>query len=347
MVMPGLVARRLFDDELRTGGPDGAADWNEALPLMMKRLLPPGLLGLNLAATIAACMSSLDSVFTAAASLFCLDLYHGYMRTSATERELVMVGRAFCALLAVVTLLWLPVIDLMSDQVFVYIQSISMYLSPPIVSVYFCGALWKRANAPGAVAAFTVGYTLGFGRMLGEIVCKLSPPPTGSVADLLFVRMNYLYVGTLLCAVSVATQLIVTLATPPPHASQVDGLTVQWALPRCCQRTAIPATRSMHVEMVCSAASASAVSDPGRACGLEVGSLRVDVPAGAGNSTPTREAPAQQREQPPTTPPLAAMATPTAAKALDGGSDARFEMVNIVLSIVLVVVIISLGATFM
>lgn len=44
----------------------------------MKRLLPPGLLGLNLAATVAACMSSLDSVFTAAASLFCLDLYHGY-----------------------------------------------------------------------------------------------------------------------------------------------------------------------------------------------------------------------------------------------------------------------------
>jgi hypothetical protein len=29
---------------------------------MMKRLLPPGLLGLNLAATVAACMSSLDSV---------------------------------------------------------------------------------------------------------------------------------------------------------------------------------------------------------------------------------------------------------------------------------------------
>lgn len=27
-----------------------------------------------------------------------------------------------------------------------YIQSISMYLSPPVVTVYFLGVLWKRAN---------------------------------------------------------------------------------------------------------------------------------------------------------------------------------------------------------
>ena len=122
MVMPGLVARRLFDDELlrvdnSTGVPTLKREWNEALPIMMKRLLPPGLLGLNLAATVAACMSSLDSVFTAAASLFCLDLYHGYLRKNASERELVQVGRIFCVLLATLTILWLPVIDLMSDQV--------------------------------------------------------------------------------------------------------------------------------------------------------------------------------------------------------------------------------------
>ena len=65
MVLPGIVARALFADEL-------AGNTNSALPLMMKRLLPPGILGLMLAATVAACMSSLDSVFTAAASLFCV-----------------------------------------------------------------------------------------------------------------------------------------------------------------------------------------------------------------------------------------------------------------------------------
>ena len=46
-----------------------AAGTNEALPLMMKRLLPPGLLGLNLAATVAACMSSLHAHRASNASL--------------------------------------------------------------------------------------------------------------------------------------------------------------------------------------------------------------------------------------------------------------------------------------
>lgn len=50
MVMPGLVARKLFAEELAMKGT------NEALPILMKNLLPPGLLGLNLAATVAACM---------------------------------------------------------------------------------------------------------------------------------------------------------------------------------------------------------------------------------------------------------------------------------------------------
>lgn len=109
MVIPGIIARRLYPEELE--------DSNQALPVMMKRLLPSGVLGLVLAATIAACMSSLDSVFTAAASVFCLDLYKPYWKPGASDRELVRVGRIFCALLALVTLLWMPVINLLCDQV--------------------------------------------------------------------------------------------------------------------------------------------------------------------------------------------------------------------------------------
>ena len=64
----------------------------------------------------------------------------------------------------------------------------------------------------GALAAFGVGYTLGFSRMIGEIACKAAPPPPGSLADVLFVSTNYLYVGVLLCAASFATP---TASTPP------------------------------------------------------------------------------------------------------------------------------------
>ena len=263
------------------------------------------------------------------------------MRKGATERELVLVGRVFCAFLAVVTIAWLPVIDLMSDQVFVYIQSISMYLSPPIVSVYFCGALWKRANAPGAVAAFVVGYSLGFGRMLGEIVCKLNPPPAGSAADALFVRMNYLYVGTLLFLFSVTTQIVVTLCTQPPSKEQIEGLTVDWsrcAWPRCCQRAAAPATRMISVEAMGAGApgvGAVAASD----VGVEMGA----VPAAGGKAA----AAAESSECPTQLPTAASRRPKSKASAWGDGSEAWLEGINVALSAALVVIIVSLGAAYM
>ena len=43
-------------------------------------------------------------------------MYKRHLRPAASEAELVRVGRWFCLLLAVVTVLWLPVIDLLSEQ---------------------------------------------------------------------------------------------------------------------------------------------------------------------------------------------------------------------------------------
>ncbi|EOD08067.1 hypothetical protein EMIHUDRAFT_249229 [Emiliania huxleyi CCMP1516] len=213
---PGIIARKLFDAELYPA--NGTATPNQAFPLLLQHTLPPGLLGLNLAAAVAACMSSLDSVFTAAASLFCLDLYRGWLRPAASPHE------AFCALLAVLTLLWLPIIDVLSDQIFLYKEAVMAYLAPPIVSVYLLGpfplprrtwrerVLWRRANATGAAASFAVGYTLGFGRMAGEVWCKLHPPRPGSAADALFVRLHFLYAGLLLCLACLATHAAVSWA---------------------------------------------------------------------------------------------------------------------------------------
>jgi Na+/proline symporter len=43
-------------------------------------------------------------------------VYKQHLRPEASEAELVRVGRWFCLLLAAVTVLWLPVIELLSEQ---------------------------------------------------------------------------------------------------------------------------------------------------------------------------------------------------------------------------------------
>ncbi len=60
----------------------------------------------------------------------------------------------------------------MCGQVFVYIQSVQAYLSPPIFVAYFAGILWRRANERGALACLGLGYGLGFSRLALEIAFK-------------------------------------------------------------------------------------------------------------------------------------------------------------------------------
>ncbi len=61
-------------------------------------------------------------------------------------------------------LAWIPLMDVISGQLYVYLQSVQAYISPPIAAVFLIGVLWPRANAPGALAALFTGLVLGVGQ---------------------------------------------------------------------------------------------------------------------------------------------------------------------------------------
>jgi len=240
IVLPGVIARHYFSDALLDSP-------NEVLPVMMKQLLPPGVLGILLAAMIAACMSSLDSIFTAAGSLVCLDLYRP-LRPSASEQELVTVGRVLCLVLAVLSLLWLPIIDLLSDQIFVYLNSIQMCFTPPVVTVYFGGMLWRRATTQGAMATLAVGYALGLYRFIGEVLSKVDPPAPGSM-HYWWVTTNVFHAGGIMWAICVVTLVVVSFLTPRPHQSQLEGLVTKLNVRNYCFKTSTAPRFVEHTEI--------------------------------------------------------------------------------------------------
>lgn len=54
-----------------------------------------------------------------------------------------------------ISLAWIPIIqNLQGGQLFIYIQSVSAYLAPPIAAVYILAVLWKRMNE--AVSSFSI-----------------------------------------------------------------------------------------------------------------------------------------------------------------------------------------------
>uniref|UniRef100_A0A8C5UHU6 Sodium/myo-inositol cotransporter 2 n=1 Tax=Malurus cyaneus samueli TaxID=2593467 RepID=A0A8C5UHU6_9PASS len=229
MVMPGMISRVLFPDLVACadpdicqkicGNPSGCSDI--AYPKLVLELLPVGLRGLMMSVMIAALMSSLTSIFNSASTIFTMDLWK-HFRPRCSEWELMIVGRVFVLLLTVVSILWIPLVQAgQGGQLFIYIQSISSYLQPPVAMVFILGCFWRRANEKGAFWGLVVGLLLGVVRLVLDFIY---PEPQCGDPDSrpgVVKYMHYLYFSMVLAAISTLTVLVVSVATEPPAPEMV------------------------------------------------------------------------------------------------------------------------------
>jgi len=212
LVLPGLIAAALF-------GTTG----DEAYPtLVTSYLLPTGVKGVVIASLLAALMSSLASVFNSTSTLFTIDFYKNF-RPGSSEVELVLVGRLATTVMVILGVLSVPLISMLSGRLFVYLQSVQAYISPPIAAVFILGIFWQRANAQGAISALGVGGILGALRFILEIQAK-SGAELGVMEG--FATMNFLHFAVFLFIVSFAVLGLVSLLTPAPDKHKISGLTL-------------------------------------------------------------------------------------------------------------------------
>src|SRR5271165_2208056 len=91
LVVPGLIAFALYP-ELFTKVGGQVTNGNIAFPSLIVNLLPTGVVGLMIAALLAALMGAMSSVFNSASTMVTLDFYKK-IRPAATEAQLVLFGR--------------------------------------------------------------------------------------------------------------------------------------------------------------------------------------------------------------------------------------------------------------
>ncbi len=185
LVLPGLIARALWPEE---------ATGDTAFPLMVKRLLPPGLSGLMVAALLAALMSSLSSVLNSCSTLITMDIYKK-LRPEASEKRLVFVGRIITAAVVVLSILWIPMIRFLSAEVYQYMQSVQAYIGAPITATFLVGILWRGATSRAAITTLIVGGLAGAGRFLLDILFKAYGMDLGPLNGLVAVPFLNFSVG--------------------------------------------------------------------------------------------------------------------------------------------------------
>lgn len=215
LILPGVIAYYLSN---------GTVSGDQAYAWMITNLLPSGVKGLVVAGLLAALMSSLSAMFNSTSTLLTIDIYKK-LKPAADEKATVNFGRITTGVMVLLGLLWIPFIGLLSDnRMYVYLQSVQAYISPPIAACFLFGIFWKRVNGRGAVAALITGLVLGGIRLVLEIQNKISPLSSDFLR--FTASINFLHFAIFLFIICSAVLVLVSLATEAPSGLKLEKLVI-------------------------------------------------------------------------------------------------------------------------
>jgi SSS family solute:Na+ symporter len=206
VLFPGLIAIVLLP---------GLEDGDQALPLLVKKLLPPGLIGLMFSAFFAGLMSSIDSMLNSTATLWTKDIYQKFIKKDAEDSHYLLVGRITTAVILVFGIITAPVSDLFPG-IYVAFQTFLSFFQGPVFSILLLGMFWKRTTQQGGLTGLIVG-------MISALLMHL-------YRDNLFtIEEPFLYVSWWSFVVGFIVTIAVTLFTKPYEDSKLRGLVYRLA----------------------------------------------------------------------------------------------------------------------
>ena len=238
MLVTGLTVLALayFSDELRAMGPD--IDFELILPFAMREFVPVGLLGLLIAALLAAFMSTYAATVNAAPAYVVHDIYKRYLRPDADEA--VYVRMSYITSIVVVVLG--TMVGLITRQLNDVVQWIVAALYGGYTAANLLKWYWWRFNSYGYFWGMAVGIAAA-----GVVPWLLpdTPPSTAS---------------RWILAVSLIACIVGSLCTPPDDLAVLKQFYYQvrpWGWwgpihrrvvaehPDCVANRNFPGTRSM------------------------------------------------------------------------------------------------------
>jgi Na+/proline symporter len=142
-------------------------------------LLVPGLVGLMLAAIVAANMSACSNFMVNTGALFTKNFYKKYINTDAGDAKLLWMGRYSGLGLSVLAVLFaLSIKNVL--HAFLFTETLAAFMG----IIFLGGVIWKRANRHGAAAALIVSVSVYYiaNYILNRellLVYKWKPAPFG------------------------------------------------------------------------------------------------------------------------------------------------------------------------
>ncbi len=152
MIEPSVVEKI----GLQFGEKDGSLF---AMPYLLSQIVPAGMMGLLVAAMLAADMSTDSSYMLTWGSVIYNDILAPFRKVAWSEKKGLLWNRCIIALIGVFLLIW-GLWYKLEGNLWEYLQTTgTIYLASMSVLLIAC-CYWKRANNWGAIAAIVVGAVL-------------------------------------------------------------------------------------------------------------------------------------------------------------------------------------------
>ncbi|MCP5063001.1 MAG: sodium/solute symporter [Ignavibacteriae bacterium] len=199
-ILPGVFAIQLSE----------SLSANEAYASLFKsNIFPVGVKGIIISGFFAALMSSLASAFNSTATLIAYDFVKG-SNPETNDEQLVLVGRLSTIFIVIGSIMFIPLLRLFSDGMYVNLQSMQAYISPPIVVIFLMGVFWKKATSKAVIWTLVLGEVIGFIRLAADFI--ISKETNLGIFNT-FLTINYLYFAGSLFLFSLIIFVVISFAT--------------------------------------------------------------------------------------------------------------------------------------
>jgi SSS family solute:Na+ symporter len=216
-IIPGLVALVTVKG---LGGKAPDQQYNTAIPALVGRYMPEGMLGLAVTGLLAAFMAGVAANVTSFNTVVTYDLWQDYVRKDRDERYYVRVGRIATVvglLISVAT----AFIAKGYSNIMNYVQLLFSYFNAPLFATFIIAMFWRRTTPWAGFWGLIAGFLGAF------VTHQLTSSGTINLGS----ELAASFWGAVVAFVADAVVTVgVSLVTRPKPQEELRGLV--WGLPR-------------------------------------------------------------------------------------------------------------------
>jgi len=161
VILPGMIAIALTYQSGESGfalpkKPDGALNYDMAIPMMLAHYFPSGMLGIGLTALMASFMSGMAGNVTAFNTVWTYDIYQSYIKRGASDQHYLWMGR-MATVFGIAVSVAAAYVATRFNNIMDMLQLVFAFVNAPLFATFLLGMFWKRATGHGAFLGLLSG----------------------------------------------------------------------------------------------------------------------------------------------------------------------------------------------